>query len=238
MTRVLVTRAREDAERTAIRLRELGHAPLLSPILEIVATGARIPQGSYDAVLATSAKGLEHAQGDLGALRAITLHCVGMRTARAAEAFGWRPSLVAGNAKALLPLLRARYREPARFLYLAGRDRQDELENALRDAGHIVTVVETYEARAASALTEEAIKAIETGTVDAALHYSRRSAEIFLALARAAGPTEKLRGFTHLALSADVATPLEQELGITVHVAEKPDEEHLLQLLAAQREAS
>ena len=230
MSRVLVTRARDDAERTASRLREMGHEPLLSPVLEIAATGAMIPQGSYDAVLATSAKGLEHARGDLGALRTITLHCVGTRTAQAAEALAWRPSLVAGNAKALLPLLRTRYRQPARFLYLAGRDRQDELEKALRDAGHKITVVETYEARAAKALTSEAVAALESGELDAVLHYSKRSVEIFLALSRAAGLMEKLRDIAHLALSADVAAPLEGELRAKTRVAKKPDEEHLLRL--------
>ena len=231
MSRVLVTRARDDAERTASRLREMGHAPLLSPVLEIVATGAMIPQGSYDAVLATSAKGLEHARGDLGALRTITLHCVGTRTAQAAEALAWRPNLVAGNAKALLPLLRTRYRQPARFLYLAGRDRQDELEKALRDAGHKITVVETYEARAAKTLTSEAVAAIESGKLDAVLHYSKRSVEIFLALARAAGLIEKLRDIAHLALSADVAAPLEREDFTRALIAKKSDEEHLLRLL-------
>ena len=59
MTRVLVLRAREDAERTASRLRAMGFTPLLSPVLEIVGTGAAIPRGPFDAVLATSAKGLE-----------------------------------------------------------------------------------------------------------------------------------------------------------------------------------
>lgn len=234
MTRVLVTRAREDAERTALRLRELGHAPLLSPVLEIVGTGARIPQGSYDAVLATSAKGLEHARNELGALRAITLHCVGVRTAQAAEALAWRPTLVAGNAKALLPLLRARYRQPSRFLYLAGRDRQCELENALRSAGHKITIVETYEARPASALTQEAVAAIASGEVGAVLYYSKRSAEIFLALAHAAGVMERLGEMTHLALSAEVAAPLQGEAFSQVLCAKKPDEEHLLRLLNAQ----
>jgi len=229
VTRVLVMRAREDAERTASRLCEMGHTPILSPVLEIVATGAKIPQGSYDAVLATSAKGLEHARGDLGALRILTLHCVGLQTARAAEALAWRPNLVAGNAKALWPLLRARYRQPAHFLYLAGHDRQDELESALRGAGHKITIVETYQARAASALTDVAVAAIASGELDVALHYSKRSADIFLALAQASGLTESLRDVAHFALSEHVAASLRD---LDVRVAAQPDETHLLQLLA------
>ncbi len=230
MRRVLVLRARADAERTAAKLRALGFAPLVSPAIEIVATGAAIPPGDYDAVLASSAKGLEHA-GDAGAVRALPLHVVGARTAQVAESLGWRPDLVAGDARALMPLLQARHATPARFLYLAGRERRDDLEAGLRAAGHAVRAVETYEARAARSLSSEARDALANGGIDAALHYSKRSAEIFLALAHAAGLAEKLRGVTHFALSPDVAAPLENSACARVLVAERPDEDHLLRLL-------
>jgi len=229
--RVLVLRAREDAERTSEKLRAMGFDPLLSPVLEIVATGAAIPQGDYDATLATSAKGVEHVALD-DALRAMPLHAVGARTERIAQELGWRVELVAGNAQALLPLLYARYNSPARFLYLAGRDRQADLENGLRAAGHEAVIVETYAARAASALSKEACDALLNGDIVAVLHYSRRSAEIFLELAKDAASAEKLRAIPHLALSNDVAAPLELALSISPLVAGKPDEEHLLKLLA------
>jgi uroporphyrinogen-III synthase len=223
-------RARADAERTADKLRALGFAPMVSPAIEIVATGASMPGGAFDAVLATSAKGLEHA-GDAGAVRALPLHVVGARTAQIAKQLGWRPDLVTGDAEALLTLLRARYAAPARFLYLTGRERRDDLEAGLRAAGHAVTTVETYEARAARSLSSEALDALTNGEIDAALHYSKRSAEIFLRLARAAGLAEKLRGVTHLALSPDVAEPLEHAACARVLVAQRPDEDHLLRLL-------
>ena len=230
MRRVLVLRAHADAERTAEKLRAMGFAPVVSSVIEIVATGVAIPGDDYDAVLATSAKGLEHA-GDAGAVRALPLHVVGARTAQVAKQLGWRPDLVAGDAEALPPLLRARHAAPARFLYLAGRDRRDDVEAGLRALGHAVTTVETYEARAARALSKEALDALANGEIGAALHYSRRSAEIFLGLARAAGLVENLRGVTHLALSQDVAAPLEHAACTRVLVAERPGEEHLLRRL-------
>ena len=225
MTRVLVLRAREDAERTALRLRAMGFAPLLSPVLEIVGTGAAIPRGPFDAVLATSAKGLEFC-AQPGELQTHPLHAVGARTAQIAQKLGWRPDLLAGNARALAPLIRARYKTPARFLYLAGRDRQNELETALRAAGHDVTIVETYEARAATALAPAALDALAKGEIAAALHYSRRSAGIFVKLSRDVGLTEALGEIDHLALSKDAASPLPR-----ARIAERPDEEHLLLLL-------
>jgi uroporphyrinogen-III synthase len=225
VTRVLVLRAREDADRTASRLRAMGFAPLLSPVLEIVGTGAAIPRGPFDAVLATSAKGLEFCT-EPGELPTLPLHAVGARTAYIARELGWRPDLFAGDARGLLPLIRARCARPARFLYLAGRDRQSDLETGLRAAGHDVTIVETYEARAATALAPAAQEALAKGEIAAALHYSKRSAEIFVKLARDAGLTKALGEIDHLALSRDAASPLPR-----ARVAERPDEEHLLRLL-------
>jgi len=224
-------RAADGAARTAQKLRALEIEPVLSPVLEIAATGARLPQGAYDAVLASSAKGVERARV-ADAFKALPLHAVGERTAHAAQALGFRPDIVAGNAEAILPLLLARHRRPAHFLYLAGRDRQPLLEAGLKTAGHLVAVVEVYEARAATALSQAAVDAIAAGEIAAVLHYSRRSAEIFLALAKEAGILEKARAALHLALSQEVAQPLLSENIPNVGVAERPDEEHLLELLA------
>ncbi|MGJ0511716.1 uroporphyrinogen-III synthase [Methylocystis sp.] len=232
MKPVLVLRAAEDAARTAGKLHALECVAVISPVLEFVATDAIIPYGEYDAVIVTSAKGVEFA-GDARPLRAAPLHAVGEKTAEAARARGFQPDIVAGNAEAILPLLLERYQRPARFLYLAGRDRQNILEAGLRAAGHEVQTVEVYEARAAQSLTAEALAAIAARRVTAALHYSRRSAEIFLQLAQAAGVADALRDMTHVALSEHVAAPLRRR-GLETLVAAKPDEEHLLSLLSNQ----
>ena len=231
MKRILVLRARDDAERTGAKLRAMGFEPLLAPVLEIVPTGAEVPAGPFDAVLATSAKGVTHFAHQ--ALEA-PLCVVGARTAQVARDLGWRIELVASDAKELLSLIRTRQKAPARFLYLAGRDRKADLERGLRAAGLETTVVETYAARAATALPQEVIEALAKGEIAAALHYSRRSAEIFVALAQKAGLSEALRKLHHLAFSQDVAAPLECGLARSVHIAEKPDEEHLLAALSAR----
>jgi uroporphyrinogen-III synthase len=227
VTCALVLRAREDAARTAAKLREMGYTPLLSPVLEIVATGAPIPAGAYDAVLASSAKGIECAGPAAEAFKSLPLHVVGAKTADAARARGWRLDIVDGNAAAVLPLLVKRYTHPAHFLYLAGRDRQPALEAGLRAGGHTITAVNVYEARAAARLSDDARVAIEAGTIHLALHYSRRSAEIFLDLVAAAGLTPGLNRMAHAALSNDVATPL-RDAGLDPVVAAKPDEAGLL----------
>jgi len=233
VTRVLVLRAQEDALRTSEKLRETGFTPIVSPVLEIAATGAPVPPGEYDAVLASSAKGIECVEDRADGYKSLPFHAVGAKTARAAEARGWRPDIVAGNAEAILPLLLAHYPEPAHFLYLAGRDRQPALEAGLRGGGHKVTAVNVYEARAAERLSNAARAALSAGEIDLALHYSRRSVEIFLQLVEAAELAAALPSIVHIALSPDVATPL-LALGLDVEQAAKPDEEHLLKAASAR----
>jgi uroporphyrinogen-III synthase len=227
--RILLLRAEEDAARTGERLRGMGFEPLLSPVLEIVATGAAPPTDALDAALATSAKGVALCSFSL----ALPLHAVGARIGALAAARGWGSGLRAETATALGREVCARYPAPARFLYLAGRDRKKALEAVLRAAGHEVAAIEIYEARAARALRREALAAIAAGGVGAALHYSRRSARIFLDLAGAAGLAEDLRAFPHLALSQDVAEELRREPSLEPRVADAPSEKSLLTLLAA-----
>lgn len=233
MRRVLVTRAREDAERTAEELRRRGFAPLIAPVLEIAATGAPIPTETFDAVLATSARAIQFVEG-LAALRA-PFFVVGGKTAEALSARGAQVEASAPDVAALTLLLGARFAAPARFLYLAGHDRKDGLESFLRARGHVATVVETYEARAVAALGQEACAALSAGEMEAALHYSARSASIFLALADAAGVPATLRArVTHLALSEDVARVLRAAGCANVRVAAAPDQASLLAALEAQ----
>ena len=232
MKQALLLRARDDAARTGEKLRGLGYAPVLSPVLEIVATHAAIPAGDYDAVLASSAKGIE-AVPDLSALAALPFHLVGAKTAAAAQARGLNPRIVAGSAETNLPLLMSAYDRPGHFLYLAGRDRQPTLESGLRAKGHRITPVDVYEARAATALTGPAREALRAKEINVVIHYSRRSVEIFLRLVDKEKLTPMLASIRTLALSEDVATPLRAK-GLSVEVAQKPDEEGLIALLDAK----
>jgi uroporphyrinogen-III synthase len=227
--RILVLRAEEDAARTAAALRARGYEPLIAPVLETVATGARAPQGHYDALLATSAKGLAYATLDFAGP---PVFVVGARTAAQAAACGLAVAAVAPDAAALLADVRARFTAPARFLYLAGQSRRDALESGLVDAGHSVVSVVTYEARAATALSPDASRALKDGALFAVLHYSRRSAQIFVDLAIAAGLAEAAARVAHIAISSDAATQLEC-IAARVEIAEAPDEDHLLLKLDA-----
>jgi uroporphyrinogen-III synthase len=228
MRRVLVTRAREDAERTAEELRRRGFAPLIAPVLEIVATGAATPAETVDAVLATSARAIRYAGEGLTALRA-PFFVVGAQTAQALAARGVQAQASAPDVAALTALLQSRFAAPSRFLYLAGHDRKDDLESFLRARGHAATIVETYEARAAQALGGAAAAALAADEIDAVLHFSARSASIFLALAEGSTGARVV----HCALSEEVAGVLRAAGCVDIRVAAAPDQASLLAALEA-----
>ena len=166
---------------------------------------------------------------DLERFLHLPMHAVGAKTALSARNKGFEPEIVAGNAEAILPLLLQKYPKPTHFLYLAGRDRQSFLEDGLRQAGHIITLFEVYKAEAAQSMTQEAENLLRANQLAAALHYSKRSVEIFIQLAATAQLTANLSNIDHFALSKDVARPLEL-MQLSPYVADKPNETQLLKL--------
>jgi uroporphyrinogen-III synthase len=235
MSRVLVTRARDEAERTAEKLRRLGHEPILAPVTEIVATGAAIPPETFDAVLATSARALRHAGEDVAALADVPVFVVGARTAEAARARALHVEASAADVAGLIALLREHFASPRRFLYLAGRDRKDALEEFLRERGHETRVVETYRAQEAAALPEDALAAMARGEIDVVLHYSARSAALFLALTKGRVEPRRIAELAHLAISEEVARVLRAAGCATARAAAAPRDESLLSMLGEPR---
>lgn len=230
--RVLLTRPRDDAERTAGILRAQGHDVVISPVVEVVPTGEPLPEGSLAAVLATSAQAFA-ALGTLPSrLADLPVLVVGDRTAAAARDAGARTvRSAAGDAAALAALVPTVAAAPGPLLYLAGHDRKPDLENLLRKAGFHVEVAVVYEARAADRLSRPAALALAAGTVDAVLHYSRRSASLFIGLAGTAGCHARAIAARHLCLSEDAAAPLRQAGAADVMVADQPNQKALLLLL-------
>lgn len=234
---VLLTRALDESNRTAARLACEGHDAVLSPVLDMVPTGAIWPLGVIDGVIATSARAFEllSAAPDWPlpeARRLLPLLLVGERTRDAARDRGFDgPPLIGPDAKALAWEIASRFAAPCRFVYLAGRHRKPDLEDSLTEAGHGIEPIEVYAAQPAESLTETALALARTGEIGVVLHYSRRSTDIFLFLARNAGLD--LSRINHVCISHDAAAPL---LAAGVHevlIAKTPDEQAMLAILNA-----
>jgi uroporphyrinogen-III synthase len=137
-----------------------------------------------------------------------------------------------GNVSDLARLVAAWLQPAARLLYLAGEERSGDLAGDLRAHGFAVETAVIYRAIAAPSLPPAAAQAL-AGGVDGVLHFSRRSAEVFVDAARTAGVLESALRAAHFCLSAPIAEPLAQAGATDIRVAERPNEAVLLALIDA-----
>jgi uroporphyrinogen-III synthase len=234
--RLLLTRPEPDAQRTAAALRAQGHDVIAAPLLRIeLAADAQIGAGPWAAILITSANAAAAvaANARMAELRALPVFAVGRRSAEAMGAAGFADVTSAdGNVSDLARLVVTRLQPAARLLYLAGEDRAGDLTGDLRAGGFAVETTVIYRAVAATSLPPAAAQALASG-IDGVLHFSRRSAEVFVDAARAAGILANALKPVHFCLSMQVAEPLAQAGAADIRVAELPNEAALLALIAA-----
>jgi uroporphyrinogen-III synthase len=196
---------------------------------------ADLGPGPWDAVAMTSANAAHALERHARCLQITRLPVltVGRRTAEAARAAGFTDIASAnGNEHALAHLIGAQIARGNIILYLAGEDRAGDLATAVVPHGVRVETVVVYRAVAADRLPDAAAAALRAGEVNGVLHFSRRSAVIYLDCARAAGVLDSaLRPF-HYCLSQAVAEPLTAAGASRVMVAQTPEENTLLDLVA------
>jgi uroporphyrinogen-III synthase len=231
--RVLISRPRPGAERSAARLAALGHEALVAPLLTIEATGEPAPAGRFDALLLTSANAAA-ALTRWGHLAALPTFAVGERTAALAHEAGQREVHTAeADGVALAALVRRSVAPGGALLHAAGRERKLEPEASLTAAGYGIVPWIVYAAVGATRLPDVLAGALANGHLQAALHYSRRSVEIALSLTEGTDLLRPLLDLAHHCLSEDVAQPLAMRGATRLCIAERPDEESLLATLPA-----
>lgn len=235
--RLLLTRPVFEAERTAAALRARGYEVTFAPMLEIEnISDVLIGAGPWSAVLMTSGNGAraiaEHPQRD----RFTSLRCfaVGAQTAAAAKRAGFNDVVSANGdsgdlAKVILQHVTS---GAAPLLYLAGDDRARDMAAELAPSGLRLEIVVVYRAKAATRFATEINDGLKSGRFDGALHYSRRSTEIFVACAREANVTAAVAGLKHFCLSKRASEPLEAIGAEQIFVAARPDEAAMLELIS------
>jgi uroporphyrinogen-III synthase len=231
--RLLVTRPEPDGERTAAVLRARGHEVMVAPLLRVEPIACELPDGPFGAVVMTSANAARavarHPRRDQ--LISLTAFTVGRHSADAARAAGFREvSSVDGDQGDLVALLRARYTGGSQpLLYLAGEDRAGDLA-----AGGVpVVAVSVYRAVKAEHFPAAVAAALAQGALDGVLHFSRRSAEAYLACTRSAGAPASGPKPVHYCLSRQVSEPLAAAGAATIRVAPRPEEAALIGLIGA-----
>jgi uroporphyrinogen-III synthase len=238
--RLLVTRPETEAARTVAALRIRGHEIVQAPAINIeTVANAKLPGGPWSAVLVTSSNSLAFVANHprRAELVGLPLFAVGRRTAEAAKAAGFASvSSADGAIGDLIRLLVARFQVgKAPMLYLAGEDRAGDLVGILAKQGVRVETVVVYRAVAIRQLPEEARAALANGLIQGILHYSRRSAEIFVMASAESGVFEQTRDAVHFCLSKEVARPLTAIHAPRIQVATRPEESSLFELLIFAR---
>ena len=235
--RLLVTRPESDAERTAAALRQRGHVAVTAPLLRIEPIlDAPIDTQPWGAILVTSANAAAGLalHDRKSALLDIPVFAVGDRSAEAMRAAGFAKVVSAGGAVAdLTRLVAERVARQAPLLYLAGEDRADDVAGALRAKGFIVQTVVLYRAVLATLLPKDAADALTAG-LDGVLHFSARSAEAYVAGARAAGVLSRALEPAQFCLSEQIAAPLRRAGAARIRVATRPNEAALIELICAE----
>ncbi len=226
---VLITRPRHAALITAGKLQALGHETSLAPVLEMQPLPVQWPKLSWAGLPAAFVATSSHAflQKFPAPWYALRLFVVGEQTAQAARDAGFvhvqPPQQTAADLATLLGTVDRAKIGSSPMVYLAGKYRKPDLEIAWPD----LVALEVYQALAQNGLPAPVLNSLRAGDIDAVLHYSHRSAEVFLALADAAALDLTGANLIHFCLSSDVAMPLKKR-GLATRIAATPDEAGIL----------
>ena len=183
---------------------------LIAPLMRVEPVAADLA-GDWGAVIITSANAPGAVAGNPAREALLKLPLFrgrrAQRRGRAAAGFADVTS-AGGDVRDLVRLIAERRADAtAPLLYLAGEDRAADLVGELAVHGIAAEMRVVYRAVTAP-FPPELTAALKAGEVDAVLHFSKRSAENYLAGAALAGVAEPALEVRHICLSAQIAAPL------------------------------
>jgi uroporphyrinogen-III synthase len=220
--RIAITRTLPEAEATAEHLRALGAVPIVAPLLTIAPRSFEIDLAGAQALAFTSINGVR-ALAAASPERRLPAFCVGLATASAAEAEGYKNVRAgAGDVAALADLIVETLSPKAGpIVHISGEHVAGDLIGALTAAGFAVERRIAYGAEAATTLPVGL-----AAPVDIILFYSARAAEAFLALG-APNATEMIAA----CMSHGVAEKAARTKWKDIVVARAPREDALFQAI-------
>jgi uroporphyrinogen-III synthase len=207
---------------------------MLAPVLRIEITDkADLGSPPWAGILLTSSNAARAIAGHRScrALMYLPVMAVGQASAQAAREAGFtNVSFSTGDVSDLARLVAARFTDTrAPLLYLAGADRAGNLDTVISSRGIQVRTVIVYRAVKVEEWPPATWIALDQGRIEGVLHFSRRSAEAYLACSR--DILQVSLQPIHYCISERTAEPLRRAGASKVHVATKPDEASLLDLL-------
>ncbi|MDO8978862.1 MAG: uroporphyrinogen-III synthase [Afipia sp.] len=244
---ILVTRPAPDNEKTAAALRERGYGVLLSPMLRFEAA-AFDDEGetAFDAVVLSSANAVRAIEHHPVRPRLILLpvFAVGGYTAQVARDAGFTNITIAdGDAVSLRDRViesaaAGKLKKKATLCYLAGADLARDLGGELGARGFTVVTRTAYRMIPVAGFSNAVSDAFRAGSIEAVLHYSRRSARAYLDAARADGVEISALALPQCCISETVAGVLREAGAMQVAAARTPDENAIFDVVDRTVKAS
>lgn len=230
---ILVTRPAPDNEKTAAALRARGYGVLLSPMLRFE-PAAFDDEGdtAFDAVVLSSANAVRAIDHHPARPKLILLpvFAVGGHTAQVARDAGFTNITIAdGDAVSLRDRViesatAGKLKKKARLCYLAGADLARDLAGELGARGFTVVTLTAYRMIPVAGFSNAVSDAFRAGSIEAVLHYSRRSARAYVDAARADGVEISALALPQCCISETVAGVLREAGATQVAAARTPDE--------------
>lgn len=231
--RILITRPREDAEGVAKILRDLGHEPVIAPLLEIkYLSRPPLNLDHVQALAMTSANGVR-AFALRSDERQIPVFSIGDATTRAARAAGFEDVWTAdGDVGGLGALLGGSLKAGAgTVLHAAGTALAGDLAGIIEASGLKYRREILYEARKAARLGDKVEEQISAGQINAALIYSPRTGAAFVQLLEVAGLAKSTPSMTVYCLSPAVTDAVSNLSWAAVKTAPAPTQAALIDLI-------
>jgi uroporphyrinogen-III synthase len=230
---MLITRPEPDASVSAVSLRALGIAPVTFPLMRRISLDVSLPEPNGFAALALTSVNALRALRQRDAItryRNIKVFAVGDRTAEEASMLGFANVVSAGGGFADLVTMLAHAQLAGPVFYPAGKEISGDLGKSLAPFGIMVVTARIYEMVPATEVEPAILADLGDGKIDAALFYSRRTAEIFVSLFGRQLPKHVHTRLGMLCLSENVAAPLMEARFVRISLADHPSNEAMMTL--------
>lgn len=230
---MLVTRPEPEAHETAARLHAIDIEPTLLPLLVRTTLPTSLPDSRGFAAMAITSANALHALAERGALetyRGLKVFAVGDKCATHARAFGFTAVESAGGTLADLVELLAHSGLGGPIFYPAARQQSGDLAKSLAPYGVMAVTARVYEMVPIAELPPDILMDLTEARIEAALFYSRRTAETFVGIVGDRLPRAARSRLAMLCLSEAVAEPLINAHFVRVGLADHPSEEAMMTL--------
>ncbi len=235
--RVLLTRPIEASQLLAGKIHTLGLQVDMAPMLEITLKPEAVQLDGAAALVYTS-KNAVMAFKESGQKFEGLIFAVGDATADYVRALGCGEVIAAsGDVKSLIACVRSHANNiSGLILHLSGEDTRGDLVGDLAKAGLNVTRKIVYKAEPAREIEAQIRERIKLGKYTAILFFSPRSARTFMSFLEKNDMNSNMKAVSAIVMSEAVASEAKTVSWSEIMVADKPDEEAMMECLKLLKE--